>query len=273
MTTFRTFENGTIQLVKENQTVVQKSRPLSNTLHFALETTLQSTNREIRLVSIAAIFGLLGASVSGLNSILTRRLWDTSPYAKARRLLYVYYARPWIGVSVGIVTYVTLRAGLLNASTIDSGSLTEVSAISDFGVAAISAIVGLMTDEIILRLRDIFRTLFGITSLQKEQELQLSLPKKSVAKGEAVAISATLTDLKPSDTIVARFFVQKPDVASIEPSEQPFNSAGIASAILTGKAKGKTFVSVMVPGDSNLYGSEEIEVIDVTAGQQPAGQQ
>ena len=180
-------------------------------------------------------------------------------YTKVRRLLYVYYARPWVGMSVGIVTYVTLRAGLFNTSSI-SGSVTEVSAISDFGVAVISALVGLMTDEIVTLLRDVFRTLFGITSLQKEQELQLSLQKNSIAGNEQVAVSAIITELRSTQNIVARFFVQNPDIVSIEPMAQNFNKAGIAAAIVKGKQKGKTCITVMVPGDSNLYDTEEIEV-------------
>ena len=200
--------NGTTKFIGNNQTVVT-----SITNGFSL----QSSNPEVRLVSISALFSLLGASVSGLVSVLTRKLWDTNKHATVRRLLYIYYARPWVGVSVGLVTYVTLRAGLINI-----GDSSQVSVISEYGVAAISALVGLMTDEIVMRLKDVIRTLFGINDLQKEQEVRSSLQKKSIKVDENIAISAVLTDLKPDQDIIAQFFIQDTNIIETKKADEKF---------------------------------------------------
>jgi hypothetical protein len=164
-------------------------------------------------------------------------------------------------MSVGIVTYVTLRAGLINV-----GSASELTAISQYGVAAISALVGLMTDELILRLRDIFRTLFGITSLQKEQELQLSVQKNRITVNEQTAVSAILTDIKPTENqnLIAYFFIQDTNVVQIVPPtkrDETFNSNGVATVTIRGNAVGTTYITVMLLGDSSLYDTEKIEVI------------
>jgi hypothetical protein len=149
---FLQFGNGT----NRTRTVALSIQPVQS------GNPLLSANPEIRLVSIAALFGLLGASISGITSVLNRRVWDSGNETIRRRLVYNYLSRPWVGMAVGLVTYVTLRAGLFN---VGGGNVGSISVISDFGVAAISAIVGLMTDEIMLRLRDAFRHVFGIEPL------------------------------------------------------------------------------------------------------------
>jgi len=168
---------------------------------------------------------------------------------------------------VGIITYVTLRAGLLNVGSVGAnvGPLSEVSVISQYGVAAISALVGLMTDEIILRLRDIFRALFGITSLQKEPEIQLSLPKNSITVNEQTEISAILTDMRPTENqdLIAYFFIQDTKIVQMVPDtkrDEKFTSMGVATVTIRGNSPGKTTITVILFGDSDLYDTKEIEV-------------
>jgi hypothetical protein len=259
---FRTFENGTVKLIKSSEKAVNNVN-----LSGFLPNTLDSPSPEVRLVSISALFGLLGGTISGITSVLTRRIWDTGKYVTVRRLLYVYYARPWIAMSVGIITYVTLRAGLLNVGSVGAnvGPLSEVSVISQYGVAAISALVGLMTDEIILRLRDIFRALFGITSLQKEPEIQLSLPKNSITVNEQTEISAILTDMRPTENqdLIAYFFIQDTKIVQMVPDtkrDEKFTSMGVATVTIRGNSPGKTTITVILFGDSDLYDTKEIEV-------------
>lgn len=247
-------EGGETQFINTSQKVEQKNAT------WYLQNTLDSSSKEVRLVSISALFGLLGGTVSGISSVLNRRIWDTGKYVNVRRLLYIYYSRPWIAMSVGIVTYVTLRAGLVNV-----GSASELTAISQYGVAAISGLVGLMTDEIIIRLRDIFRALFGITSLQREQELHLSIQKNSIAVNELTSVSAVLTDIKPggNQNLVAYFFIQDANVVQIVPPtkrEETFNSNGVATVTIRGNAAGPTYITVMLLGDPSLYDTERIEV-------------
>ena len=242
---FLQLKNGTKHIIQENQTFTIKT----GTIVFL---QLQSTNPEVRLVSVTVLFGLLGASISGITSILTRKLWD-SKHAISLRLIYVYFARPWIGASVALVTYTTLRAGLINVG--------DATVISEFGIAAISALVGLMADEMTTRLRDIFRSLFGIQSLQEEHELRLTLDKSTIYEGEELLISAILTDLKPTQRVEAYFFVQDSDkLEVIKRDNSNFNDSGIAVAAIKGKKEGETLISVMA-GDLNLYDSQKITIV------------
>jgi hypothetical protein len=216
--------------------------------------------REVRLISTSALFGLLGGAVSGINSLLNRRIWDSGKYVNIRRLLYNYYSRPWIAMSVGIVTYVTLRAGLLNV-----GTAGNISLISEYGVAAIAALVGLMTDEIIIRLRDIFRTLFGIPTFQKEPEMQLSLQKSNIRVNDQIEISAVLTDIKPTENqdLIGYFFIQDTNIVEMVPNtkrDEKFSSTGVATVTIRGNSPGKTNITVILFGDDDLYDTKEIEV-------------
>lgn len=252
---FLVLSDGTKELKNSTQNVETKS-----SIEGFLRNTLNAPNREVRLISISALFGLLGGAVSGINSVLTRRIWDSGKNVNVRKLLYVFYARPWIAMAVGIVTYVTLRAGLVNL-----GTASDVNIISEYGVAAIAALVGLMTDEIILRLRDIFRTLFGINSLEREQELQLSVQKNSIIVGEQTSISAILTEMRPteSQTLTAYFFIQDPSVVQIVPDtkrEEKFTTSGAATVTIQGLKEGKTYLTVILSGDSDLYDKKEIKV-------------
>jgi hypothetical protein len=108
--TFLELVNGTKQILTENQTFV----PKNGTIVFL---QLQSTNPEVRLLSVAVLFGILGASISGMTSVLNRKLWN-SKRVRSVRLIYVYFARPWVGSAIALVTYAVVRAGLLNVANI-----------------------------------------------------------------------------------------------------------------------------------------------------------
>ncbi|HXV88016.1 MAG TPA: hypothetical protein VD710_02865 [Nitrososphaeraceae archaeon] len=241
--TFLELVNGTKQILSENQTSV----PKNGTIVFL---QLQSTNPEVRLLSVALLFGILGASISGMTSVLNRKLW-TSKRARSVRLNYVYFARPWVGSAIALITYAVIRAGLLNVANIAS--------ISEFGIAAICALVGLMTDEMTIKLRDVFRTLFGIAGLQAEPELRLSIERK-ISKNKEYLISATLTDLRPTQLVEAHFLVQDTDKVELTIKDKIyFNDSGVAIASIKGINEGETLVSV-IAGDLDLYDSQKIEV-------------
>lgn len=244
--TFIELVNGTKQILRENQTFVSKN----GTIVFL---QLQSTNPEVRLLSVAVLFGILGASISGMTSVLNRKLWG-SKRARSVRLIYVYFARPWVGSAIALVTYAVVRAGLLNVANIAS--------ISEFGIAGICALIGLMTDEMTIKLRDVFRTLFGIAGLQAEPELKLSIERK-ISKNKEYLISATLTDLRPTQSfsVEAHFLVQDPDkIELLKKDKIYFNDVGVAITSIKGIKEGETLVSVFA-GDLDLYDSQKIEVV------------
>lgn len=106
---------------------------------------------EIRLMLIAVLAGALGAYVhlatsfadfSG-NEMLTMS-WG-----------WWYLLRPFIGMALAEVVYLSLRGGLLSASG-DS----VAGAISPYGVAAIAALTGLFSRQATDKLQETFETLF-----------------------------------------------------------------------------------------------------------------
>jgi hypothetical protein len=248
---FLGYKNGTEYLISENQTF----QPKGNQSYLDKFFHLQSTNMEVRLVSISALFGLLGACISGIMSVLTRKIWATGKFGTAWRLVYVYLARPWVGMAVALVTYISLRAGLINM-----GTAADVRIISDFGIAGISALVGLVSDEMIVRLRDVFRTFFGITTLQGTDELVVTFPKRNIIKGEKIPISAILAEVRSSQDLSAYFFVDDITIAKFEQKEEKFNDSGIATVNIEGLEVGRTTVSVMVRNGLDLSVSREITV-------------
>ena len=131
------------------------TRPLTGQA-FNTDPEIVFTNPEIRLVMFSIFFGVIGASVHGIGSLTA---WMSTRKLEAGWGVW-YLTRPVIGAALAIITYLILRAGFV------SGGPT---AISDFGVAAISALVGLMTNEMTRKLRDIFDTLFGITKPEVEK--------------------------------------------------------------------------------------------------------
>jgi hypothetical protein len=262
---FLGYENGTESLLTKTETF----KPKGNQSYLDKFFHLQSTNMEVRLVSVSALFGLLGACISGIMSVLARKIWAIGKHGTTWRLVYVYFARPWVGMSVALVTYISLRAGLINM-----GNAADVKIISDFGIAAISALVGLMADEMILRLRDVFRAFFGLSTLQGTQELLVSLPKTNIVKGEKIPISASLAEARSSQDLSAYFFVDDESIAKFDKKEEKFNDSGVAIVTIEGIKIGKSVISVIVRDGLDLYVSREITVVEAGPSQtdaQPPG--
>jgi hypothetical protein len=114
------------------------------------------TDKEIRLVILAATFGALGACVHAIASLAQ---WiGRNKATKGWEGWYV--SRPFIGAALGIMTYLVLRAGFI------SGGPT---AVDDFAVAAIGALAGLMNEQITQKLRDVSNALFGVQKPPQEK--------------------------------------------------------------------------------------------------------
>jgi hypothetical protein len=91
-------------------------------------------------------------------------------------------------------------------------------------------------DEMITRLRDIFRTLFGFPSLQAEQELRLSLEKYSIYVGDTIQVTASLPELRPATNVLTAYFsVGDPTIVRLEDVESEFNDAGVAVSAIEGR--------------------------------------
>src|SRR5919197_2487567 len=158
--------------------------------------TLPSTTitREKYLVEISALFGVLGASTYGLASAT---VWIAHNKLERSWILW-YISHPLVGGALAIIFYLIIRGGLIQGISF---------AISDFAIAAVSAIIGLITNQAMKKLRDIFDVLFGIkkteegkrdepaTTTKKEGEanIKLSIPKSKIKIGEELEIKADVT--------------------------------------------------------------------------------
>jgi hypothetical protein len=117
-------------------------------------------DHETRLVMWSLLFGILGASVQGMTSLA---VWQSTKKLE-KSFFFWYLTRPPIGAALAVIVYMAIRAGL-----IQGGTLPASAAISDFGVAAISGLVGLLTTPVTKKLRDVFDVLFGIKKPEHEK--------------------------------------------------------------------------------------------------------
>jgi hypothetical protein len=104
---------------------------------------------EIVLMLIALLSGLLGAMIHSLRSI--------SNYVGNRSLRWswmLYYATlPFVGASLALVFYFVFRAGLISTQA-------NAQAVSPYGVAAISGLVGLFSNQAAEMLKNVFSSIF-----------------------------------------------------------------------------------------------------------------
>ena len=229
------------------------------------------TNREKNLIIVNTLFGILGGSTYGLASITT---WiGNNKYEKSWTLWYV--SRPIIGGALALVFYFLLRAGLVGGFPINVG---------DFGFAAISIIIGLLTTTAMKKLRDVFDVLFGIAKRKDEMgdeptpaanaSLKLGASTTKIKAGEELEIRATASNidgtyaqgssnLKIQNTTIAIFTSQNVD-AGIEDNLAVNFQNGIATARLKGVSKGKTdVIAASKIDEKDLTDKLTIEVTDI----------
>ena len=122
---------------------------------------------EQRFLLVALLFGMLGGASHGLASLMDfrgqRRLF--------RSWSLWYFALPFLGGMMAVIFYVVIRAGLLTGA-----SGTSVDFMNPYGVAAISAVVGLFTDQATNKLGEVFKTLFATSGVDREGKLGQSAP-------------------------------------------------------------------------------------------------
>jgi hypothetical protein len=151
------------------------------------------TNREIRLIILTSIFAILGSSAHGIASVTT---WIGQNKLE-RSWAAWYFVRPPIAIAIAIMIYLTFRAGFVTGGA---------SVVSDFGVAAIGALVGLLTDEATTKLRDIFDTLFGIKKPDEEKG-----DVGGRARGAKITLEPNKTEVKVNDMLDLKTRVVKSD--------------------------------------------------------------
>jgi len=104
---------------------------------------------DVVLIVMVVMGGALGAMVGA-----TRRfLYFAGRDELTRRDEWSYLMRPMQGAVLALIVYFTLRGGYLGQD--------QTAPVNPYGVAALSALVGLFTGHAVSKLTDVFDTMFG----------------------------------------------------------------------------------------------------------------
>jgi hypothetical protein len=230
------------------------------------------TNREKNLIIVNTLFGILGGSTYGLASVTT---WiGNNKYGKSWTLWYI--SRPIIGGVLALMFFFLLRAGLVGGFPVNVG---------DFGFAAISIIIGLLTTTAMKKIRDIFDVLFGIEKSKEDigdaptsttAILKLGAPITKIKIGEETEIRATASNadgtysqgsckIKIENSAVVSFTDRNVDNAAGDNIIINFQD-GVVAVKIKGVSKGKTNIIA----ESNIEEKElsdkiNIEVIETVS--------
>jgi len=134
-----------------------------------------TVSAELRLILLVMVVGALGsyvhAATSFANFMGNRRMelsWG-----------WWYILRPFIGLSLALIFYFVIRAGLFSTGA-------KTGDISTFGIAAVSGLVGMFSKQAISKLKDLFDNLFKA----EELEDRLSNPKPEIVSIEPSTVPA-----------------------------------------------------------------------------------
>jgi len=135
--------------------------PVSSPATFLFCTLLISD--EVRLIFIVAMAGALGSMVHALRSLY----WYVGNRELVFSWLAMYVLLPFVGSTLGLVFYFVIRGGFFSPTA-------TIEQTSPFGFAGLGALVGMFSEQAVLKLKEVAETL-----LSKPQE-----GKDTVAEGE-----------------------------------------------------------------------------------------
>lgn len=105
---------------------------------------------EVRLIFIVAMAGALGSLVHALRSLY----W----YIGNRELVFSWLAKyillPFVGTTLGLVFYFVIRGGFFSPEA-------TIEQTSPFGFAALSGLVGMFSEQAVLKLKEVAETLLA----------------------------------------------------------------------------------------------------------------
>ena len=107
---------------------------------------------EARLILLVFLLGGLGGAIASFNSLANYR----GEGALTKSWFLHYLVSPWLGAGVAILMYLVLRAGFFPGSS----DQLEGSAIP-WGIVAIAGLTGLFYDKSLLKLQQVFATVFN----------------------------------------------------------------------------------------------------------------
>jgi len=148
-----------------------ESAPTSLPVTFLLWTFPVSD--EVRLILIVALAGALGSLVHALRSLY----W----YAGNRELVWSWLAKyillPFVGSTLGLVFYFVIRGGFFSPEA-------TIEQTSPFGFAGLGALVGMFSEQAVLKLKEVAETLLAKPSAGKNPAPQEGKPKESTSDGK-----------------------------------------------------------------------------------------
>jgi len=122
------------------------SAPTSSPVTFLLWTF--SISDEVRLLLIVALAGALGGLVHALRSLY----WYVGNRALVWSWLAMYILLPFVGTTLGLVFYLAIRGGFFSPQA-------TVEQTSPFGFAALAGLVGMFSEQAVLKLKQVAETL------------------------------------------------------------------------------------------------------------------
>jgi len=108
-----------------------------------------SISDEIRLLLIVALAGALGGLVHALRSFY----WYVGNRKLVRSWLPMYILLPLVGTTLGLIFYLVIRGGFFS-------SQATAQQTSPFGFAALASLVGLFSQQAVLKLKEVAETLW-----------------------------------------------------------------------------------------------------------------
>jgi hypothetical protein len=119
-------------------------------------------------LSISIIFGMLGSTIHGLCSLVA---WHSHNKLK-RSYIWWYITKPLLGASFAIIIYIFVQPIILKGLLFDYNIF-----INEYFIAVISAFVGLLSNNLPNKIRDISDYLFGIQRNTSSYHQETSLFK------------------------------------------------------------------------------------------------
>jgi hypothetical protein len=140
---------------------------------------------DVQLLLMALVIGSLGSSVYALKSLADYR-GENKLYES---WVSFYIVQPFEGGGVAMLLYLVLRGGFL------AGSSGDTKAINQFGICAIAGLAGAFSDTALMKLREVFLTLFKPQDdrggKQGPKITTASLPDGAVGEAYATTLQAS----------------------------------------------------------------------------------
>jgi len=157
----------------------EESAPTSSLVTFLFWTF--SISDEVRLLLIVALAGALGSLVHAFRSLY----WYVGHRELKRSWLAKYILLPFVGTTLGLVFYFVLRGGFFSPQA-------TVQQTSPFGFAALAGLVGMFSEQAVLKLKEVAETLLfkpqpGADAKPQESEPQADAKPQEEGQGEGAS--------------------------------------------------------------------------------------